>query len=331
MTFAVQAEALRLSIQSEAVARWAGAPHAAKKIDEGAFEFVCDEEQETVAFLGWASKWARAYTGAGEFAKRLRNFRANNRMIKEANDAAIAGGKANAAMLDHNHLSDLSEREIATRLGKRTLSTEEKTAALKQAEEDPEEDDESKEWFWQWLFGGRDDDEEEGGDGDEEECDWDDEEGGEGDGGEGEGDATDGDDGGDEGSDSTHTGTTTGVDSSATYGTLRGESADGGSYDWSWATVPVMDQGSCGSCWAFTVNTTIEGTDLVFQGGDDSEKVRKNLSMQYPVSCAKNGLNGCNGGDGIPAFQFYKKHGTVDRADYPYASGATGASGRCEV
>ena len=106
MTFAVQAEALRLSIQSEAVARWAAAPHAAKKIDEGAFEFVCDEEQETVAFLGWASKWARAYTGAGEFAKRLRNFRANNRMIKEANDAAIAAGTPNAAMLDHNALSD---------------------------------------------------------------------------------------------------------------------------------------------------------------------------------------------------------------------------------
>ena len=274
---------------------------------------MCDEEQETVAFLGWAAKWGRAYTGAGEFTKRLRNFRANNRMIKEANDAAIAAGTPNAAMLDHNHFSDLSEREISERLGKRTLSAEEKTAALKQAEEDPEEDDESKEWFWQWLFGGDSDD---------------DEEGGEGDGGEGEGD---GEEGGDEGSDSTHTGTTTGVDSSATYGTLRGESADGTSVDWSWATVPVMDQGSCGSCWAFTVNTTLEGTDLVFQGGDDSEKVRKNLSMQYPVSCAKNGLNGCNGGDGIPAFQFYKKHGTVDRADYPYASGASGASGRCNV
>jgi len=43
LTFIAQAEALRLSTQSEAVARWGDAEHVGKKIKQGAFEYIADD------------------------------------------------------------------------------------------------------------------------------------------------------------------------------------------------------------------------------------------------------------------------------------------------
>ena len=45
-----------------------------------------------------------------------------------------------------------------------------------------------------------------------------------------------------------------------------------GNIDWSWATLPVMSQGSCGSCWAFTGNTLLEATEYIYQNVPDNEK-----------------------------------------------------------
>ena len=45
-----------------------------------------------------------------------------------------------------------------------------------------------------------------------------------------------------------------------------------GNIDWSWATLPVMSQGSCGSCWAFTGNTLLEATEYIYQNAPDNEK-----------------------------------------------------------
>lgn len=35
--------------------------------------------------------------------------------------------------------------------------------------------------------------------------------------------------------------------------------------DWSWATKPVESQGSCGSCYAFTANSVLEGTRQIYE------------------------------------------------------------------
>ena len=66
-------------------------------------------------------------------------------------------------------------------------------------------------------------------------------------------------------------------------------------------TTAVKHQGACGSCWAFTANTVLEGTLALKKG---CKPVR--LSEQHLVDCTKNGVkdqwnrnynnNGCKGG-----------------------------------
>ena len=55
---------------------------------------------------------------------------------------------------------------------------------------------------------------------------------------------------------------------------------------------PVKDQGSCGSCWAFTSNSTLEGTIAAKTG-----KSPVRISEQHLVDCSgATGNGGCNGG-----------------------------------
>ena len=55
---------------------------------------------------------------------------------------------------------------------------------------------------------------------------------------------------------------------------------------------PVKDQGSCGSCWAFTSNTALEGTIAAKTG-----KSPVRISEQHLVDCSgATGNGGCNGG-----------------------------------
>ena len=106
-----------------------------------------------------------------------------------------------------------------------------------------------------------------------------------------------------------------------------------GDVDWSWATKPVEAQGTCGSCWAFTGNTVLEGTHFAKQNVfDDADRVRLFLSHQYAVDCPDVNqyyLYGCNGGDAERMWNFYQANGTIDAEQYPYESLATGTTGSC--
>ena len=84
-------------------------------------------------------------------------------------------------------------------------------------------------------------------------------------------------------------------------------------YDWrDYGRVsPVKDQGSCGSCWAFSTIANLEGLYYANKG------VMKTFSEQMLVDCDTSD-SGCNGGLMEYAFTWLKKNGVMLDSDYPY-------------
>jgi len=101
------------------------------------------------------------------------------------------------------------------------------------------------------------------------------------------------------------------------------------SWDWtaqSNVVTPVKNQGNCGSCWAFSAVSALEGAYGIKYG----KQVETNgFSEQNLVSCDTTDA-GCNGGWMDDAFAFVKSNGGIaTQSGYPYTSGTTGQSGTC--
>ena len=98
--------------------------------------------------------------------------------------------------------------------------------------------------------------------------------------------------------------------------------------DWRNFLPPVRDQGSCGSCWAFSSAATMEGNYNIKNNLSPGSNY---FSTQQLVDCDTYS-RGCNGGSSLFALSFYGRNtGLVSESDYPYTSGQSGLTGTCRT
>jgi C1A family cysteine protease len=110
-----------------------------------------------------------------------------------------------------------------------------------------------------------------------------------------------------------------GQESSTTpsVGVSVGVSTNPAALDWRLKKVvtPVKNQGSCGSCWAFSAAAALESVYAIRTGQ------LYNLSTQQLVDCTVSlGNAGCSGGWMDTAFKYTKTNGTELWTDYPYVA-----------
>jgi len=86
--------------------------------------------------------------------------------------------------------------------------------------------------------------------------------------------------------------------------------------NWPGCIGPILDQGHCGSCWAFGACEALGDRFCIQSKG----AANVSLSEQLLVSCDSDN-SGCDGGDPLTAWQYLQQYGTVSSKCYPYDMG----------
>ncbi len=94
--------------------------------------------------------------------------------------------------------------------------------------------------------------------------------------------------------------------------------------DWTHVMNPAVEQGNCGSCWAFATVAAIEGNYNIKTG------IKIKLSEQELVDCDTKS-RGCDGGRVDTAIYYAEKKGLALRENYPYTSGMTQKQETCRA
>lgn len=97
------------------------------------------------------------------------------------------------------------------------------------------------------------------------------------------------------------------------------------SFSWDTLNLPIVDQGSCGSCWAISASEALEAQ---LQKNGQSANIK--VSAQALVDCTPNpnhcgGKGGCDGATGELAYSFVRDHGIPLESDLAY----TAVTGKC--
>jgi C1A family cysteine protease len=99
-------------------------------------------------------------------------------------------------------------------------------------------------------------------------------------------------------------------------------------------TTPIKDQGSCGSCWAFSAMEQVESDAIRTKGWCSGNPSSSScwLSAQQINSCDTTSY-GCNGGWTEHAFNYVigTSNGLETNTMYPYTSGTSGVTGSCQA
>lgn len=101
-------------------------------------------------------------------------------------------------------------------------------------------------------------------------------------------------------------------------------------FDWrnrhgqNWNT-SVKNQGSCGSCWAFTAVAVAEAMTNIYY---NNSNIDLDLSEQDVLSCSNAGS--CSGGSTVGALQYIRDHGVVNESCFPYVAAEVPCSNKCQ-
>jgi cathepsin B len=94
-------------------------------------------------------------------------------------------------------------------------------------------------------------------------------------------------------------------------------------------TGPILDQGFCGSCWAFGATEAISDRLCLSKGNNATFVQLAPLDLTTCDSGFLSGQNGCQGGQLLGAWEYAKLFGLVDEACYPYLKSQGGPVPTC--